>query len=95
VAGATTKAINSMGIATGTQLTINGTLTYRYGPFDKGGNAQWIIGITPIGGTKPIQILARYETLTPSEVYTLITTPTPNGSISVVVDNNFTLLKIQ
>ena len=95
VAGATTKAINSMGIATGTQLTINGTLTYRYGPFDKGGNAQWIIGITPTGGTQPIQILARYETLTPSEVYTLITTPTPNGSISVVVDNNFTLLKIQ
>jgi len=95
VAGATTKAINSMGIATGTQLTINGTLTYRYGPFDKGGNAQWIIGITPTGGTQPIQILARYETLTPSEVYTLITTPTPNGSISVVVDNTFTLLKIQ
>jgi hypothetical protein len=63
-----------------------------------GGPSRWILGITPNGGTQPIQVLAKAETLTTNDIVLINTTATPNGSISVVVDNTtnpFTLLKVQ
>ena len=96
VAGATTKAINSMGLATGTQLTINGTLTYRY-QYEAGGNTRWLLGITPSSGPI-VQVLAKAETLTANDIFLINNTTIPGGSISVVVDNTTSqliLIKVQ
>jgi hypothetical protein len=97
VQGATERAINSMGIATGTRIVFNGTLTYRI-QYEAGGNTRWLLGITPASGPT-VQVLAMRENITTNDIFLINTTVVPGGNISVVVDNSagqpFILLKVQ
>ena len=94
---ASTRAVNSIGIATGTQTTISGTLNYTY-TYQVGGNTRWLIGINTPGGPQPVtQVLAKAETLTTSDIYN-INSKTPGKPITVVVDNSttpYTVLNVQ
>ncbi len=86
VGSATTKAVNNIGISTGTQTTVNGTLTYRY-QYEQGGNTRWILGINTTSGQ--VQVLAKAETLTTSDIYKISNTSTTvPTTITVVVDNS-------
>jgi uncharacterized membrane protein (UPF0182 family) len=89
VGSATTKAVNNIGISTGTQTTINGTLTYRY-QYEQGGNTRWILGIKTTS-TTTVQVLAKAETLTTTDIYKISNTSTSvPTTITVVVDNSTT-----
>jgi hypothetical protein len=95
VGGATTKAVNSIGIST-TQTTVSGNLTSIH-QYVQGGNTRWILGITTTGGPVPVQVLAKAETLTTADILTISTTPL-GKPITVVVDNSttpFTVLSVQ
>ncbi len=91
VQSATTFAVSNIGIATGSQTVINGTLAYRY-PYEVGGNTRWLLGITPSGGTT-VQVLAKAETLTATDIFR-INNPSYGSAISVVVDNTNTVLRV-
>jgi hypothetical protein len=93
VGGATTKAVNSIGIST-TQAIVSGNLTSR-DQYVEGGYTRWILGITTNGGLVPV--LAKAETLTTADKLTISTTPL-GKPITVVVDNSttpFTVLSVQ
>jgi hypothetical protein len=87
VGSATTKAVNNIGISTGTQTTVNGTLSYRY-QYEQGGNTRWILGIKTTS-TTTVQVLAKAETLTTTDIYKISNTSTVvPTTITVVVDNS-------
>ena len=93
VGGATTKAVNSIGIST-TQITISGNLTSRDQYVD-GGNSRWILGISTTAG--PIHVLAKQEILTTADKVTITTSPL-GKPITLVVDNTtdpYTVLSVQ
>src|SRR6267378_1603783 len=85
VGGATTQAVSSIGIST-TQIMVSGNLTSR-DPYVHGGSTRWILGITTSGGL--VQVLAKEDTLTTTDVLKIITTPL-GKPISLVVDNTTT-----
>ena len=88
---ATSLAVSSMGVSTGTQTTINGTLDYRV-KYDSGGNTRWILGITKTNGT-PVEVLAKAETLTTADI-SKIDRLSIGGPVSVVVDDTNTVLRV-
>jgi uncharacterized membrane protein (UPF0182 family) len=95
VGSATTKAVNNIGISTGTQTTVNGTLAYKY-QYEQGGNTRWILGINT-GGSVPVQVLAKAETLTTTDIFKISNTSL-SSKITVVVDNSTspaTVLRVQ
>jgi len=83
---------SSIGVPTGTQTTINGTLTYRV-KYDAGGNTRWILGIDKGDGTPILEVLARQETLTTSDISKIDRLAIP-GFISVVVDSSNTVIRV-
>jgi hypothetical protein len=94
VGSATTKAVNSIGIST-TQTTVSGNLTSR-DSYVEGGNTRWILGINT-GGTVPVQVIAKRETLTTVDILKIATTPL-GKPITVLVDNSttpYTVLSVQ
>jgi hypothetical protein len=94
VGGATTQAVNSIGIST-THITISGNLTSIPYQYVHGGYSRWILTISTTGG--PIQALAKEETLTTADVLTITTTPV-GKPITLVVDNTttpYTVLSVQ
>jgi uncharacterized membrane protein (UPF0182 family) len=86
VGGATTQAVNSIGIST-SHITISGNLTSIPYQYVHGGYSRWILTISTTGG--PIQVLAKEEILTTADVLTITTTPV-GKPITVVVDNTTT-----
>jgi len=96
VGSATTKAVSTIGIST-TQATVNGTLAYRY-QYEQGGNTRWILGIK-ITSTTTVQVLAKAETLTTTDIYRISNTSTTvPTTITVVVDSTtlpYTVLSVQ
>jgi hypothetical protein len=95
VGGATTKAVNSIGIST-TQAIVSGNLTSSY-QYVQGGYTRWILGITTTGGPIPVPVLAKAETLSTADILKISTTPL-GKPITVVVDNSttpFTVLSVQ
>ncbi|HEV2120660.1 MAG TPA: UPF0182 family protein [Candidatus Bathyarchaeia archaeon] len=94
VGNATTKAVNNIGISTGTQTTVNGTLAYRY-QYEQGGNTRWILGINTTSGQ--VQVLAKVETLTTTDIFKINNTNI-SSTFTVVVDNSTTpatVLRVQ
>ena len=96
VGSATTKAVSTIGIST-TQATVNGTLAYRY-QYEQGGNTRWILGIKTTS-TTTVQVLAKAETLTTTDIYKISNTSTTvPTTITVVVDSTtmpYTVLSVQ
>jgi hypothetical protein len=86
VQASTTFAVNNIGISTGTQNIVNGTLVNRY-QFEQNGNTRWIITIN--NGTRTIQLLAKAETLSTTDIYKINSTNI-GSAISFVVDNTTT-----
>jgi len=85
VGGSATRAVNNIGISTGTQATINGTLANRY-QYDLP-PTRWIIGINTPSGV--VQVLAKAEALTPQDIFKLDNTAI-GANISVKVDTSTT-----
>lgn len=92
VNAATGRAVSSIGVPTGTQTTINGTLTYRV-KYDVGGNTRWILGIDKGDGTPIVEVLAKAETLSTSDIAKIDTRPIASF-ISVVVDSSNTIIRV-
>ncbi len=90
---ATTRAFEAIGVSTGGQTTINGTLAYRR-EYIQGGNSRWLLGITPASGPT-VEVLAKAETLTTADI-SKITGLQDNGTafISVVVDSSNTVVRV-
>ncbi|HWY27904.1 MAG TPA: UPF0182 family protein, partial [Candidatus Sulfotelmatobacter sp.] len=94
VGSAASRAVTNLGI--GTQATINGTLAYIQPPYTVGGFSRWIFGVNT-GAPQLVQIVAKADTLTTTDIYNL------NGKalgakITVVVDTSttpYTALSIQ
>ena len=94
VGGATTQAVSTIGIST-TQTTITGNLT-SIDQYVQSGNTRWILGIKT-NSTTTVQVLAKAETLTTSDIVKIYTTGLGN-KITVVVDKTtspYTILSIQ
>ena len=97
VATAAANAVNNIGISTGMQVTISGNLTYR-SQYDQNGNTRWILGITT--KTTTVQVLAKAESLTTTDILKISTaTTSPPSPIIVVADNSTmpipTVLRVQ
>jgi hypothetical protein len=97
VGSAATRAVSTIGISTGTQTTISGTLNYTYS-YQVGGNTRWLIGInSPVGSQQVVQVLAKAETLTTTDIYN-INSKMLKSPITVVVDTSttpYTALSVQ
>jgi hypothetical protein len=94
VGGATTQAVNSIGITT-TQKTISGNLT-SIDQYVQGGNTRWVLGIKTTS-TTTVQVLAKAETLTTTDIFKIYTTGIGN-KITVIVDNTsspYIILSVQ
>src|SRR5438477_4044867 len=65
VQSATSRAVSSLGVSTGTQQTISGNVT-KIDSYVVSGNTRWIIGIKT-NSTSTIQVLAKAETLTSTD----------------------------
>ena len=93
VGGATTKAVNTIGIST-TQIIVSGNLNSTYA-YVHGGYTRWVLGINTTGGL--VQVLAKEETLTTADVLKIISAPL-GKPFTVVVDNTatpYTVLSVQ
>jgi len=93
VGGATTQAVSTIGIST-TQTIVTGNLT-SIDQYVLGGNTRWVIGIKTTGGT--VQVLAKAETLTTTDIFKIYTTGVGN-KITVVADKTtspYTVLSVQ
>ncbi len=93
VGGATTQAVATIGIST-TQTTVTGNLT-SIDQYVQGGNTRWDIGIKTTTGT--VQVLAKAETLTTTDIFKIYNTGIGN-KITVVADKTmspYTVVSVQ
>jgi hypothetical protein len=79
-------AVRNIGISTGTQTVVNGTLTGRI-QYDQGGNTRWILSVNT--GSVTVQFLAKAETLSNTDIFKINNT-NMGSPISLVVDNTTT-----
>ncbi len=95
VQSATSRAVSGLGVATGTQQTITGNLT-SINSYVVSGNTRWILGIKT-SSTTTVQVLAKAETLSTTDIIK-ITTTSIGAKITVVVDTSTappTVLSVQ
>src|SRR4029077_9419823 len=85
VQSATSRAVSSLGVSTGTQQTINGNVT-SIGSYVVNGNTRWVIGIRT-NSTTIVQVLAKAETLSTSDQVKIAALTTGN-KITVLVDTS-------
>jgi len=83
VQSATSRAVSSLGVSTGTQQTISGNVT-SISSYVVNGNTRWVIGIRT-NSTSIVQVLAKSETLTSTDQIK-IATITNGTKITVLVD---------
>ena len=92
---ASARAVANIGISTGTQATINGTLAYVHTSYVFGGYTRLVFGVN--NGTKTIQILARADTLTTTD-FDNLNSKAIGAAITIVADTSttpYTALSIQ
>jgi len=87
VQSATSRAVSSLGVSTGTQQTISGNVT-SINSYVVNGNTRWVLGIKT-NSTTTIQVLAKAETLTSTD-QVKIATVTIGAKITVLVDTSQT-----
>ena len=87
VQSATSRAVSSLGVSTGTQQTISGNVT-SISSYVVSGNTRWVFGIRT-NSTTVVQVLAKAETLTTAD-QVKIATLIPGAKITVLVDTSQT-----
>jgi uncharacterized membrane protein (UPF0182 family) len=95
VQSATSRAVSSLGVSTGTQQTITGNVT-SINSYVVNGNTRWVIGIRT-NSTTVIQALAKAETLTTTD-QVKIASLTVGAKVTVLVDTSqtpVTVLSVQ
>jgi hypothetical protein len=87
VQSATSRAVSSLGVSTGTQQTISGNVT-SISSYVVNGNTRWVFGIRT-NSTMVVQVLAKAETLTTAD-QVKIGIPILGAKIAVLVDTSQT-----